>query len=136
MMRIEAVIFACTRRSFQWIGLMGTGGTRGTHQQTDRWLGANDGIQFLPFCTALPSGVLAAGLMIWATDRGDRWQDQASTLLEITMMTMLALCGCILCTAVYFKLIRLIFRDDRAERTGFVAWIADFGRGPGIVWRG
>ena len=35
-------------------------------------------------------GILSGGLMIWATDRGDRWQDQAGTLLEIMMMTMLA----------------------------------------------
>jgi hypothetical protein len=35
-------------------------------------------------------GILAGGLMIWATDQDDRWQDQASTLLEISMITMLA----------------------------------------------
>jgi hypothetical protein len=35
-------------------------------------------------------GALAGGLMVWATDRGDRWQHQAGTILAIMMMTTLA----------------------------------------------
>jgi len=35
-------------------------------------------------------GVLAGGLMILATGRRDQWQDEASTVLEITIMTTLA----------------------------------------------
>jgi NhaP-type Na+/H+ or K+/H+ antiporter len=35
-------------------------------------------------------GAVAGALMVWATDRGDQWQQQASTVLEITAMTTLA----------------------------------------------
>lgn len=41
-------------------------------------------------------GALAGGLMVWATDRGDRWQHQASTFLAIMMMTTLA------CVVVFY----------------------------------
>jgi hypothetical protein len=35
-------------------------------------------------------GALAGGLMIWGFEGGDRWQDQAGVLLEITAPTTLA----------------------------------------------
>jgi hypothetical protein len=35
-------------------------------------------------------GALAGSLVIWGTDGGDRWQDNAGTLLEITMLTTVA----------------------------------------------
>jgi len=38
----------------------------------------------------LAFGVLGGALMIFATHGGDRWQDQAITLLEIAMITMLS----------------------------------------------
>jgi hypothetical protein len=41
-------------------------------------------------------GALAGGLMVWATDRGDRWQHQAGTILAIMMMTTLA------CVVVFY----------------------------------
>jgi hypothetical protein len=44
----------------------------------------------------VPFGAFAGGLMVWATDRGDRWQHQADTILAIMMMTTLA------CVAVFY----------------------------------
>jgi ABC-type uncharacterized transport system permease subunit len=41
-------------------------------------------------------GAFAGGLMVWATDRGDRWQHQAGTILAIMMMTTLA------CVVVFY----------------------------------
>ena len=35
-------------------------------------------------------GVLAGGLVIWGTNEGDRWQEHAGVLLEITTATTLA----------------------------------------------
>ena len=35
-------------------------------------------------------GAVAGGLVIWGTNEGDRWQDQASVLLEITILTTVA----------------------------------------------
>jgi hypothetical protein len=35
-------------------------------------------------------GAFAGGLMIWGFEGGDRWQDQAGVLLEITAATTLA----------------------------------------------
>ena len=35
-------------------------------------------------------GTLVGGLMIWGLEGGDRWQDQADVLLEITTATTLA----------------------------------------------
>jgi hypothetical protein len=37
-------------------------------------------------------GVMAGGLVIWATGGGDRWQDHTDIIVEITMMTTL---GCV-----------------------------------------
>jgi Na+-transporting NADH:ubiquinone oxidoreductase subunit NqrD len=38
----------------------------------------------------LALGVLSGALLIWGTDGGDRWQDQAGTVLEMTMVTTVA----------------------------------------------
>jgi len=35
-------------------------------------------------------GVLAGGLVIWATNEGDRWQEHSGVLVEITTATTLA----------------------------------------------
>ena len=35
-------------------------------------------------------GALAGSLVIWGTNGGDRWQDQAGALFEITMLTTVA----------------------------------------------
>ncbi len=35
-------------------------------------------------------GALAGGLIIWGFEGGDRWQDQAGVLLEMTTATTLA----------------------------------------------
>jgi hypothetical protein len=35
-------------------------------------------------------GALAGALMAWATNGGDRWQIQARTIVEITMITAMA----------------------------------------------
>ena len=43
-----------------------------------------------PVLYGVAFGIVAGGLMIWATERGDRWQVQASTVFGVTMMTMLA----------------------------------------------
>jgi hypothetical protein len=48
-------------------------------------------------------GALAGGLMVWATDRGDRWQHQAGTILAIMMMTTLA------CVVVFY--LRKVFTN-------------------------
>jgi hypothetical protein len=41
-------------------------------------------------------GALAGGLMVWGTYRGNEWQHQAATVVEISIMTALA------CVVVFF----------------------------------
>jgi hypothetical protein len=48
-------------------------------------------------------GALAGSLVIWGTNGGDWWQDQAGALLNNNVDDG-CLCGCVLCAAIHFKL--------------------------------